>query len=234
MYWSNTANGTIRTANLDGSGTASTLIAAESAPSGAPAVLKAPLGTEPPAVSGGAARAALSCTRGEWAADLVGAYLYQAPRDISFQWLQNGQQIAGATSADFATTEPGSYSCRVTASNHAGETSQTSSAYGIGTVSLRARKQRVKLGQRLRLSGQIALPGDADCLAGQTVELQRKRPGDAGFDTFATVETDNAGKFTYKRVIKQPPRRFRAITVASPSCAAAKSKRRNVHKRPAH
>ena len=181
------------------------------------------MGTAPPAVSAGAGRAALSCTRGEWAADLAGAFLYHAPRDFAFQWLLNGQEIAGATSADFTATDPGSYSCRVTATNHAGETSQTSAAYGIRSISLEARKRRVRLRQRLTLAGQVTLPGDANCLASQTVDLQRKRPDDSGFTTFATVETDSAGEFRFKRLIKQPPRRFRALLPATASCAAAKS-----------
>jgi DNA-binding beta-propeller fold protein YncE/Ca2+-binding RTX toxin-like protein len=126
IYWDNFFGGTIRVGNLDGSGTASTVFGGESSTLFA-ALLRAPAGTDPPAIS--EAGGELSCSEGSWAPDLLGAFLYRAPQGFAYQWLQDGNEIAGATDSTFTPTEPGSYTCQVTASNHAGSASQTSEAF---------------------------------------------------------------------------------------------------------
>jgi DNA-binding beta-propeller fold protein YncE len=148
IYWPN-ADDTIRAAPLAGGGTVDTLYGSAqgvSSPS-AIAVLRAPLGTVPPVVSwslmlpddlfgglgyggshSGPLDQRLSCSRGMWAPDLLGSYLYRAPQSFAYQWRLNGTDIGGATAANYTPTTPGSYTCRVTATNRAGSATQTSAA----------------------------------------------------------------------------------------------------------
>ena len=97
-----------------------------------PVLLRAPVGTEPPTISGEAKIGEeLSCSEGHWAPDLLGAFLSRAPHAAQFEWLRNGAEISGETSANLTPTQPGSYSCRVTASNQAGSSSQTSDGVSV-------------------------------------------------------------------------------------------------------
>jgi hypothetical protein len=109
------------------------------------AVLRTPVGAGPPRISwslmlpdlgGGGGHAGpldpqLSCSRGTWAADLPGSFLYRAPHSFAYQWRLNGADIGGATASTHVLTGPGSYSCRVTASNAAGSDTQMSAAMTI-------------------------------------------------------------------------------------------------------
>jgi hypothetical protein len=73
----------------------------------------------------------LSCSRGSWAPDLLGSFLYRAPQSFAYQWRLNGADIGGANAAQYTATAPGSYTCRVTASNQAGSVAQTSAAMTV-------------------------------------------------------------------------------------------------------
>ncbi|MGH2965428.1 MAG: hypothetical protein ACRDMH_08605 [Solirubrobacterales bacterium] len=126
IYWANFGPGVIRVGNLDGSGTPADLFTGQGF-ANFPVLLRAPVGTEPPTISGEAKIGEeLSCSEGHWAPDLLGAFLSRAPHAAQFEWLRNGAEISGETSANLTLTQPGSYSCRVTASNQAGSSSQTS------------------------------------------------------------------------------------------------------------
>ena len=115
-----------------------------------PALLKAPVNTEAPAITKepkaiavpvGSAKGAppyvenqsetFDCTKGTWASDLYEASLYRAPQSISYQWLRNGTPIPGATASSYAATEVGDYACRVTATNAAGPTVLDTASIGI-------------------------------------------------------------------------------------------------------
>jgi PKD domain len=117
------------------------------------ALLRTPLATAPPTVgwvftlTGGGGPffgdinssgllQQLGCSPGTWAPDLLGSFLYRAPQSISYQWRLNGTDIGGATSARYSPTAPGSYSCRVTASNGAGSATQTSAAFAVSSTML--------------------------------------------------------------------------------------------------
>ena len=65
--------------------------------SAADAVVEAPLPVEPgPAISGEpAAGRTLACSTGSW---------LNAPDDYDYEWLRNGEPIAGATAATYTTT----------------------------------------------------------------------------------------------------------------------------------
>src|SRR5205823_13575194 len=65
------------------------------------------------------------------AGDLLGAFLYRAPRSFAFQWRRNGAVIAGATTSTRIASRAGLYSCRVTAANAAGGKTQRSSDHKV-------------------------------------------------------------------------------------------------------
>jgi DNA-binding beta-propeller fold protein YncE len=127
IYWTSWTSGLgIRVGNLDGTGTVSTLFGGEGASLFA-AILKAPVNTRLPEISGGAKTGKeLTCQKGTWAPDLLGAFLYRAPASFAYQWKRNGV-IVGTNSATFMPAQPGDYTCTVMATNQAGSTSQTSS-----------------------------------------------------------------------------------------------------------
>ena len=127
IYWTSWTSGSgIRVGNLDGTGTVSTLFSGESAALFA-ALVKAPVNTKLPEISGGAKTGKeLTCQKGTWAPDLLGAFLYRAPASFAYQWKRNGV-IVGTNSATFMPAQPGDYTCTVMATNQAGSTSQTSS-----------------------------------------------------------------------------------------------------------
>jgi len=125
IYWTSWTSGAgIQVGNLDGTGTASTLFGGESASLFA-ALVKAPVNTVRPAISGGAkVGKALTCQNGTWASDLLASFLFRAPASFAYQWKRNGANIA--TGPTFTPTQAGDYTCTVTAANQAGSTSQTS------------------------------------------------------------------------------------------------------------
>ncbi len=137
IYWASFWDGRIRAGNMDGSGPAATLAESEHLPI-LPALLRAPeAGEQLPAIGGGASLGdPLSCGTGSWKADLGGAFLFRAPRSFAYQWLLDGSDIPGATSSSFTFTEPGDYTCRVTAANEAGSSSQTSAAFTVTLLDL--------------------------------------------------------------------------------------------------
>ena len=113
-----------------------------------PALLREPSGTGPPTISPTGVGEELSCSHGDWAPDLLGAYLYRAPQSFARQWLKDGVDIPGATGATFTPTEPGDYTCRVTATNPAGSSSQTSSSAGRRPAGRRRRRAHRRRGLR--------------------------------------------------------------------------------------
>lgn len=151
--------GAISVASLDGSGEPAQLNT-----SGAKvespyylALLRAPQPASTvraPEVSGqGLIEKPLFCDQGAWASDLVGAFLYRAPQSYAYSWLRNGEVVSGAEESTYRPTKPGSYNCRVTATNQAGSTSQTSAelilergyAYANGFAPVHGRRALVTL-----------------------------------------------------------------------------------------
>ena len=84
----------IRVGNLDGTGAASTLFGGESVSLFA-ALLKAPVNTRLPEISGGA-KVGRELTRqnGSWASDLLGRSCHDADQLHLQQWKPNGSNIA--------------------------------------------------------------------------------------------------------------------------------------------
>jgi DNA-binding beta-propeller fold protein YncE len=97
-----------------------------------PVILKSPSGTGAPQVSGDSTPGSvLSCSQGSWAADYAGAFVYQAPQGYAYQWSRDGSPIAGANSNIVMASDSGDYSCTVTATNHEGSATQSSSAFRV-------------------------------------------------------------------------------------------------------
>ena len=125
IYWTSWTSGLgIRVGNRDGTGTVSTLFGGEGASLFA-ALVKAPVNTVRPAISGGAkVGEELTCQNGTWAPDLLASFLFRAPASFAYQWKLNGGNIA--TGPTFTPNLAGDYTCTVTATNQAGDTVQTS------------------------------------------------------------------------------------------------------------
>jgi DNA-binding beta-propeller fold protein YncE len=136
IYWANNVGGKISFARLDGSGGGDLATGGATVSSPFfPALLERPGGAGAPVVSGGlAAGAALSCSTGGWAPDLVGAFLYRAPRSFAYAWSRDGAPVAGAATSSLTASAPGAYRCQVTATNQAGSATQTSAPHSVAAA----------------------------------------------------------------------------------------------------
>lgn len=131
IYWTSWNLGTVRTGSLDGTAPAQSLYTGETDP-WMLALLRAPLGTGSPQISGSAGIGqTLTCSAGTWAPDLLSGFLYRAPRSLAYQWTVGGAPIPGATTSSVLVSSPGEYRCAQTASNAAGSTTQTSAPVTI-------------------------------------------------------------------------------------------------------
>ncbi len=131
IYWTNWNLGTIRVGSLDGTAPAQSLFTGQTDP-WMLALLRAPVGTGAPQVSGSAGVGqTLTCSPGTWASDLLSAFLYRAPQSTAYQWTVGGVPIAGATSNSVVVRSSGEYRCEVIATNAAGSTTQTSAPTNI-------------------------------------------------------------------------------------------------------
>ncbi len=194
-YWGNFGANTISYANWQGNGGGGDL--GTSTPTTEapvfPVLLKKPAGAGAPTVSGGTAPGTtLACSQGSWGADILPAFFYRAPQGFSYQWIRDGAEIAGANSSSIAASPPGNYSCRVTATNHAGSTSQTSAphavpsnSFTIGKPKLNKKKGTAKLPVTVPGPGTVALAGKRivavtkSAKAGGTLKLAVKAKGKA-------------------------------------------------------
>jgi hypothetical protein len=70
-------------------------------------------------------------------------------------------------------------------------------------ISLGASKNKVKKGKKVGLRGTVTSPVDATCAAGQSVALERAKPGSTGFAPFASATTDGSGGFSAKVKVKK-------------------------------
>ncbi len=134
LYWAAfVAPSTIARTTLDAGGAASgvqVLTAGDVSPATltgpyAVAVLRQPVAGARPVIT---ESEQYSCSTGTWEADRPGANLYRGPTSFAYQWTRNGTAIDGATASLHVPAESGTYRCRVTATNLAGEATQVSAA----------------------------------------------------------------------------------------------------------
>ena len=136
IYWANDSGPDqgIWFANLDntgGGGKVLTGMATVDGPAFA-TLLERPRSAATPAVTGGNVAAThLACSRGRWAGDLLGAFLYRIPQHFAYRWSRNGVDNPGATASSYNATLTGVYRCRVSATNAAGTTQQTSAPHKV-------------------------------------------------------------------------------------------------------
>ena len=226
IYWANEYFGSIGLVNAAGGG--DTLLDTSGATLESPSfpvLLESPRGTQSPLVSlsGGAD---LACSQGGWAGDLLESFLYRAPQTFAYQWLRNGAEIAGATTNTLHAGRVGDYSCRVTAANFAGATSQTSSAFSfaagirIGRPSLNLRKGTAKLPVSLiGPPGRLVLRGKdvakrRRTKASGSVRLLVKAKGTARNELAATGRVKVKAKVNYVPAgAESPLKRTRKITL---------------------
>jgi DNA-binding beta-propeller fold protein YncE len=143
IYWAEGGSGKIRVGSLGGGGTPANLFGGETSVA-FPALLQAPVGAGPPAISGGSAPGAtLSCSEGSWAPDQLSEFDYMAPQSFAYAWSENGAPISGASSSQLTAGSAGSYTCSVTASNYAGPTTQTSAAFTVSMPPVSTPPQQV-------------------------------------------------------------------------------------------
>jgi hypothetical protein len=146
IYWGDWMNGNIRVGSLNGAAAApaQSLDTGETNPWYV-ALLRVPLGTGAPQVSGGGGVGqSLSCAPGTWAADFLSGFLYRAPQSLAYQWTLGGVPIAGATSNSLVVSSSGEYRCEEIATNSAGSTTQTSAPITISAAPLLGRLVNAK------------------------------------------------------------------------------------------
>lgn len=140
IYWAEEESpGSISYADLGGSGGGVLPTAGASVQyARLPVLQNPPHAIAAPSLSGTATiGGTLSCSQGSWAGDEPGSQLYRAPSSFSYQWLRDGAEVTGASTASFVATVAGSYSCRVMAANAAGSTFQTSAALGVSNPTIK-------------------------------------------------------------------------------------------------
>jgi hypothetical protein len=88
-------------------------------------------------------------------------------------------------------------------------------------------------GEKVRLFGLISASGDPTCVAGQSVQLQRKKLGAAKaakkrkFRNFRTLTTNNTGSFSTKAKVNRTFK-YRALLPETNVCDDVTSKARKV------
>lgn len=150
LYWGNEGNGEERENAIGFVGTnglESGGISPVSAPVNGPqdpVIIKSPANTAPPqATRYPGTRTLLECSKGTWAGDYPGSFVYQSPHEYGFQWTRNGKTIPNGFAFSENAKSPGTYACTVTGVNPAGSASATTNSIVVkpARVILRTKKK---------------------------------------------------------------------------------------------
>jgi hypothetical protein len=131
-----TAEGVIGTLNLNGCTAAVLLTLPATTRISSLWIVESPTTTADPSISGGSTTGStLTCNDASWNTDISGARLSRLPDATrNYLWFRNGTVILGTGGSTYLATEPGSYTCTVSASNVAGPaTSAPSAAFTVAT-----------------------------------------------------------------------------------------------------
>jgi hypothetical protein len=125
-----TAEGVIGTLNLNGCTAAVLLTLPATTRISSLWIVESPTTTADPSISGGSTTGStLTCNDASWNTDISGARLSRLPDATrNYLWFRNGTVILGTGGSTYLATEPGSYTCTVSASNVAGPTTSSPSA----------------------------------------------------------------------------------------------------------
>jgi DNA-binding beta-propeller fold protein YncE len=188
IYWANRTGNKISFASLDGSG-GGNLSTTGATVNGSMyvALLQAPSGAGAPTIAGGSGTGSvLTCSQGSWAPDLLASFLYRVPQAFAYSWTLNGQVIPGAGANVYTASAAGDYRCTVTASNTAGNASQTSTArtvtpaasarrphFGAKTlVTLRLAARQIPASGRLKV---VVANGNSFAVSGKVSVMRKQR-----------------------------------------------------------
>jgi hypothetical protein len=95
-------------------------------------------------------------------------------------------------------------------------------------ITLDPSKSKVRKGKRVLFSGQLHAPNnEADCESNQTVQLERKRPGETAFAPLGQLQADSAGAFSTKVRVRKTYE-YRAEVTESAGCRSAVSEAQKV------
>jgi hypothetical protein len=178
IYWGNSATGAIGRANLDGSQADQSFITGATRPCGV--AVDSTVWTRPsivarPAIAGTpAAGQKMTCSQGSWAGSPVTSY--------AFQWLLDGTAISAATGSTYTVlTADGGHTltCRVTASNIAGQATATSSGVRVRVPapSLSVTVQPRVRGTTVVLTLTCTAPVGRRCTGSETLTTTEHRSG---------------------------------------------------------
>jgi len=96
------------------------------------------------------------------------------------------------------------------------------------TIDLAANRSAVTAGRKVKLSGIIeAFANPAGCEGGQSVQLQRRRPGSLPYRTFKSLTSNSAGRFA-NSFTPSTTYLYRAVVRQSDACLGATSDREQV------
>jgi hypothetical protein len=189
----------IRRAPLDGSGPVET-VAATPGPSDI-ALLRAPLNTGAPVLSGGATVGSeLHCGEGTWGGDVHGSFVHRGVAAFGYRWQRNGSDVDRADGATFTPSRPGDYSCVVTATNGAGSVDAPSATRAVS-----AAPEPPAPGPD---PGPVQAPGPA-----QSLEIGRAFVGRSG-SIFVPITSANPTDATLRITFRKPTHGFRTVTRA--------------------
>ena len=183
IYWANFDANVISFASLDGGGGVDlpTPGATKDRPS-MPVILKSPVPTDAPDVSGKAKpKAKLLCSRGKWAADLAESLLWRQPSGYTFAWKKNGNVVPGEASNSLTAHAVGDYQCVVGGINAAGTSYQQSASFAtfkVGHVKLDPSTGTATLKVKLPGPGKVSVKG-------KTVVKERPAAAGSGLRTLS-------------------------------------------------
>jgi hypothetical protein len=95
-------------------------------------------------------------------------------------------------------------------------------------ITFDASKSKVRKGKKVLFSGQLHAPGnEAGCESNQTVQVERRRPGETAFAALEQLQSDSGGAFSTKERVKKTYE-YRAEVTESAGCRSAVSETQKV------